>query len=132
LLAFDTARNTNVLALPKFGLLRAPPEALEMRSELEELWLDYNRLQTIPSVYVVLRLNSGSKPVFHKQRPLHPPSQQFSTLSRYANMVRLKVMHLEHNQIDRLPGGSSFFYFNDNAAFESTFIFYSSWQNSLA
>jgi Leucine-rich repeat (LRR) protein len=52
LLAFDTARHTNVLALPKFGLLRAPPEALEMRLELEELWLDHNRLETIPSVYV--------------------------------------------------------------------------------
>ena len=53
MLAFDTARNTNVLALPKFGLLRAPPEALEMRMELEELWLDNNKLDTIPSVYVV-------------------------------------------------------------------------------
>jgi Leucine-rich repeat (LRR) protein len=53
LLAFETARHTNVLALPKFGLLRAPPEALEMRLELEELWLDHNRLETIPSVYVL-------------------------------------------------------------------------------
>ena len=52
LLAFDTARNTNVLSLPKFGLLRAPPEALELRLELEELWLDNNRLDTLPSMCV--------------------------------------------------------------------------------
>jgi hypothetical protein len=33
--------------------MRAPPEVLELRMELEELWLDNNRLDTIPSVYVV-------------------------------------------------------------------------------
>jgi hypothetical protein len=49
LLAFDVARNTNVLSIPRFGLLRAPPEALEMRLDLEELWLDHNRLETIPA-----------------------------------------------------------------------------------
>ncbi len=34
--------------------MRAPPEVLEMRLELEELWLDHNRLETIPSVCVAL------------------------------------------------------------------------------
>jgi hypothetical protein len=29
-------------------------------------------------------------------------------LLSYANFARLKVLHLEHNQINRLPGASAF------------------------
>jgi hypothetical protein len=43
-------------------------------------------------------------------------------------MIRLKVMHLEHNQIDRLPGRNLFLHFDDNAAFEISFIT-CAWQN---
>lgn len=49
-------------------------------------------------------------------------------LRRYANLIRLKVMHLEHNQIDRLPGYDCVLCFVDIAAFDNTFVTFV-WQN---
>jgi Leucine-rich repeat (LRR) protein len=116
--AFDIALMSGVLHLPKFGLIRAPPEVMELRSVLTELWLDNNQLETLPTIYghltnivslhvehnKILRLPEYIGVMLLKMTDLNISNNQLTFIPlEFANLRKLKIFEVINNPWVMLP-----------------------------
>jgi Leucine-rich repeat (LRR) protein len=116
--AFDFANVSGVLRLPNFGLLRAPPEVMELRHVLTELWLDNNQLETLPTIYChltnlvslhvefnkILRLPESIGLMLLKMTDLNVSNNLLTVIPlEYANLRKLKIFEVINNPWVMLP-----------------------------
>jgi Leucine-rich repeat (LRR) protein len=116
--AYDIANVSGVLHLPNFGLIRAPPEVMELRNILTELWLDNNQLETIPAIYgyltnivslhvefnKILRLPESIGLMHLKMTDLNISNNLLTLIPlEYANLRKLKIFEVINNPWVMLP-----------------------------
>jgi len=116
--AFDAALVSGVLHLPNFGLKRAPPEVMELRSVLTELWLDNNQIETLPTIYghltnivslhiefnKILRLPEIIGIMIPQMTELNISNNLLTLIPlEYANLRKLKVFEVRNNPWIMLP-----------------------------
>jgi Leucine-rich repeat (LRR) protein len=116
--AYDVAAASGVLHLPNFGLIRAPPEVMELRDVLTELWLDNNQLETLPTIYGhltnivslhvefnrIVRLPETIGLMLLKMTDLNISNNQLSLIPlEYANLRKLKIFEVVNNPWVMLP-----------------------------
>jgi Leucine-rich repeat (LRR) protein len=116
--AYDMAFVSGVLHLPNFGLTRAPPEVMELRTVLTELWLDNNHLETLPTIYGhltsivslhvehnrIVRLPETIGLKLLKMTDLNISNNKLTLIPlEYANLRKLKIFEVVNNPWVMLP-----------------------------
>jgi len=93
--AFYDCRFTRSADLHDMGLLRLPPEVMEVAWSLQSLWLSFNDLETLP---VCIEELTGLKTlhIHHNRITRLPPTVGLC-------LLELTDMDISHNQLTRLP-----------------------------